>query len=134
MSNFKLEVDGEGIALITWDARGKSMNVIDFSVVDEIEALVEKVATDAAIKGAVVTSGKDSFGGGADLTMLEKQRADYEAMLKAKGEEAAAALVFEKSRKLSLVYRRLATSGKQWVASRRKKSERSEGHTSELQS
>src|SRR5205085_4946737 len=95
---------------------GKSMNVIDFSVVDEIETIVEKVAGDAAIKGAVVTSGKDTFGGGADLTMLEKQRQDYETTLKAKGEEAAAALVFERSRKLSLVYRRLETSGKPWVA------------------
>src|ERR1044071_1590523 len=116
MSNFKFEVDADGIALITWDMPGKSMNVIDMSVVDEIEVLVEKVAADAAIKGAVVTSGKDTFGGGADLTMLEKQRQDYEATLKQKGEEAAAAMVFERSRKLSLVYRRLETSGKPWVA------------------
>src|SRR5256885_3127760 len=116
MSNFKFEVDAEGIALITWDMPGKSMNVIDMSVVDEIEVLVEKVAGDAAIKGVVVTSGKDTFGGGADLTMLEKQRQDYEATLKQKGEEAAATLVFERSRKLSLVYRRLETSDKPWVA------------------
>src|SRR3954469_24865643 len=107
MANFNLAVDADGIALITWDMPGKSMNVIDFSVVGEIEALVEKVATDTAIKGAVVTSGKDTFGGGADLTMLEKQRQDYEATLKQKGEEAAAVLVFERSRKLSQVYRRL---------------------------
>ena len=91
MSNFKLDVDADGIALITWDMPGRSMNVIDFSVVDELDAIVDKVAADAAIKGAVVTSGKDTFGGGADLTMLEKQRSDYEATLKAKGEEAAAA-------------------------------------------
>src|SRR5690348_13079200 len=116
MANFKFDVDADGIALITWDMPGKSMNVIDFALVDELEALVEKVASDAAIKGAVITSGKDAFGGGADLTMLEKQRLDYEATLKAKGEEAAAALVFERSRKLSQVYRR------------------SEEHTSELQS
>jgi 3-hydroxyacyl-CoA dehydrogenase / enoyl-CoA hydratase / 3-hydroxybutyryl-CoA epimerase len=116
MSNFKLDVDSDGIALITWDMPGRSMNVIDFSVVDEIEALVDKVAADAAIKGAVVTSGKDTFGGGADLTMLEKQRQDYEATLKAKGEEEAVKMVFERSRKLSLVYRKLETSGKPWVA------------------
>jgi len=115
-TNFKLDVDGDGIALITWDMPGKSMNVIDFSLVDELEAIVEKVATDAAIKGAVITSGKDAFGGGADLTMLEKQRTDYEATLKSKGEEAAATMVFEKSRKLSQVFRKLETSGKPWVA------------------
>src|SRR2546421_5844533 len=116
MANFKLDVDADGIALVSWDMPGKSMNVIDVSVMEELEAVVEKISTDAAIKGAVVTSGKDTFGGGADLTMLEKQRQDYEVALKQRGEEAAAALVFEKSRKLSLVYRRLETSGKPWVA------------------
>jgi 3-hydroxyacyl-CoA dehydrogenase/enoyl-CoA hydratase/3-hydroxybutyryl-CoA epimerase len=116
MANFKLDVDADGIALVTWDMPGKSMNVIDFSVVDELDALVDKVAADAAIKGVVVTSGKDAFGGGADLTMLEKQRQDYETTFKAKGEEAAAAMVFERSRKLSQVYRKLETCGKPFVA------------------
>src|SRR3954452_15683630 len=99
--NFKLDVDADGIALVTWDIPGKSMNVIDMDVIAELDAIVAKVASDAAIKGAVITSGKDTFGGGADLTMLEKQRADYEATLKSKGEEAAATMVFENSRKLS---------------------------------
>ena len=116
MANFNLEVDADGIALITWDMPGRSMNVIDFSVVDELEALVEKVAADAAVKGAVIVSGKDTFGGGADLTMLDKQREDYAATLKQKGEEAANLMVFERSRRLSLVYRKLETSGKPWVA------------------
>src|SRR2546430_7248138 len=44
MANFKFDVDADGIALITWDMPGKSMNVIDFALVDEVEALVEKVA------------------------------------------------------------------------------------------
>src|SRR5258706_2913307 len=87
MANFKLDVDADGIALITWDMPGKSMNVIDMDVVAELESHVEKVAADAAIKGAVITSGKDTFGGGADLTMLEKQRTDYEATLKSKRSE-----------------------------------------------
>jgi 3-hydroxyacyl-CoA dehydrogenase/enoyl-CoA hydratase/3-hydroxybutyryl-CoA epimerase len=116
MSNFKLETDADGVALITWDMPGRSMNVIDFSVVDELEALVEKVAADAAVKGVVITSGKDTFGGGADLTMLDKQREDYAAALKQKGEEAANLMVFERSRKLSQVYRRLETCGKPFVA------------------
>jgi 3-hydroxyacyl-CoA dehydrogenase/enoyl-CoA hydratase/3-hydroxybutyryl-CoA epimerase len=114
--NFKLDVDGDGIALVTWDMPGKSMNVIDMDVMTELDAIVTRVAADAAIKGAVITSGKDTFGGGADLTMLETQRADYEATLKAKGEEAAATMVFETSRKLSLIFRKLETSGKPWVA------------------
>jgi 3-hydroxyacyl-CoA dehydrogenase/enoyl-CoA hydratase/3-hydroxybutyryl-CoA epimerase len=115
MANFKLDVDADGIALITWDMPGKSMNVIDMDVVAELESHVDKVAADAAIKGAVITSGKDTFGG-YNLTMLEKQRTDYETTLKAKGEEAAVTMVFERSRKLSQVYRKLETSGKPFVA------------------
>ncbi len=103
MANFKFDVDADGIALITWDMPGKTMNVIDFGLVDELEQHVEKVASDPAIKGAVVASGKDTFGAGADLTMLEKQRQDYETTLKTKGEEAAVTMVFERSRKLSQV-------------------------------
>src|SRR5436305_10661863 len=116
MSNLKFEVDADGIALITWDMPGKSMNVIDVSVMEELEGIVEKVSTGAAVKGAVVTSGKDTFGGGADLTMLEKQRDDYQTTFKQKGEGAAIAMVFERSRRLSQIYRKLETSGKPWVA------------------
>ena len=66
--NFKLDVDADGIALITWDMPGRSMNVIDLAVIEELSAIVEKIAADAAIKGAVITSGKDTFCAGADLT------------------------------------------------------------------
>src|SRR5205814_2370651 len=96
----------------SWDMLGKPLDVIDVSVMEELEAVVEKISTDAAIKGAVVTSGKDTFGGGADLTMLEKQRNDYEAAFKQKGEDAAIAMVFERSRRLSQIYRKLKTSPK----------------------
>ena len=116
MANFKFDVDADGIALITWDMPGKSMNVIDMDVVAELEQHVDKVASDAAIKGAVITSGKDTFGGGADLTMLEQQRQDYEALLRQKGEEAAVTMVFERSRKLSQVYRKMETAGKPFAA------------------
>jgi len=59
--HFKLEIAGDGIALITWDSPGRSMNVIDLKVIEELSAIVEQVAADAAIKGAVITSGKDTF-------------------------------------------------------------------------
>ena len=58
--NFKLDIDADGIALITWDVPGRSMNVIDLAAIKELSAIVEKVAADAAIKGAVVTSGSPS--------------------------------------------------------------------------
>ena len=115
MANFKLDVDGDGIALITWDMADRSMNVITTGVIEELGALVDKVSADPTIKGVVVTSGKDAFCGGADLTMLEGMGAMFANLVRTKGEEAAAAFVFEESRKLSQVYRRIETCGKPWV-------------------
>ena len=115
MANFKLDIDADGIAQVTWDMAGRSINVITMEVIDELSGIVEKVASDAAIKGAVVTSGKDTFCGGADLTMLERMGDIYANMVRSDGAEAAAGFVFEESRKLSLLYRRLETCGKPWV-------------------
>jgi 3-hydroxyacyl-CoA dehydrogenase/enoyl-CoA hydratase/3-hydroxybutyryl-CoA epimerase len=115
MANFTFDVDADGIALITWDMADRSMNVINADVIEELAKLTEKVATDAAIKGAVVTSGKQTFCGGADLAMLERMGAMFATMVRNQGEEAAAGFVFEESRKLSLLYRRIETSGKPWV-------------------
>ena len=113
--NFNLDTDADGIALVTWDAPGRSMNVIDFKVIEELSDIVEKVA-DPAIKGAVITSGKESFCAGADLTMLEMLSRSFTDMANARGEEAAIASLMEEGGKLSVLYRRLETSGKPWVA------------------
>src|SRR6266478_4154409 len=114
--NFKLDTDANGIALITWDAPGRSMNVIDLNVIEELSDIVETVAGDRAIRGAVITSGKEAFCAGADLAMLETSIHTFAEMARARGEEAAATALFEDSRKLSLLYRRLETCGKPWVA------------------
>ncbi len=115
MPNFKFDVDADGIALIAWDSPGRSMNVIDMEVIAELGGIVDKVTSAAAIKGAVITSAKDAFCGGADLTMLERMGAVYAGLVKTKGTEAAAAYVFDESRKLSQLYRRIETGGKPWV-------------------
>jgi len=115
MANFTFDLDADGIALITWDMPGRSMNVIDGTVIEELSQLVEKVAADAAIKGAVITSAKAAFCAGADLTMLEQMAGRFAALLKEKGEEAANRMVFDESRKLSQLYRRLETCGKPFV-------------------
>jgi 3-hydroxyacyl-CoA dehydrogenase / enoyl-CoA hydratase / 3-hydroxybutyryl-CoA epimerase len=115
MANFRLDVDGDGIALITWDMADRSMNVITTGVIEELGALVDKITADTAIKGVAVTSGKDAFCGGADLTMLEGMGTVFANLVRTKGEEAAAAFVFDESRKLSQVYRRIETCGKPWV-------------------
>src|SRR5262245_9255613 len=116
MVHFKLETDADGIALITWDSPGRSMNVIDLKVMEELAGIVERVAGDAAIKGAVITSGKDTFCAGADLTMLEMLSREFTDVARDQGEEMGVQRLYEESRRLSQLYRRLETSGKSWVA------------------
>src|SRR3546814_8577171 len=69
-TNFTVETDADGIALVTWDMPDKSMNVFTMEVMDEIDAIVAATVADAAGTGVVFTSGKSSFSGGADLTMI----------------------------------------------------------------
>src|ERR1700681_3819329 len=114
--NFKLDVDADGIALITWDMPGRSMNVIDLSVIEELSKLVEPIAADTTIKGAVITSGKETFCAGADLTLIESLTRTFSDMAKREGDEAAVTLLFNESRKLSQLYRRIETCGKPFVA------------------
>ncbi|NOZ67003.1 MAG: 3-hydroxyacyl-CoA dehydrogenase, partial [Alphaproteobacteria bacterium] len=67
----KYELDQDGIALLTIDLPGKSMNIISAQLLDELEDLVGRITENDDIKGAVITSGKKgSFVAGADLDML----------------------------------------------------------------
>jgi 3-hydroxyacyl-CoA dehydrogenase/enoyl-CoA hydratase/3-hydroxybutyryl-CoA epimerase len=114
--NFKVETDADGIALVTWDIPGRSMNVLDTQTIAELGQIVEATTADAKVKGVVVTSGKEAFSAGADLSMLEGMNRAYGAMLEDKGEEAANKLLFDESRKLSQTLRAIETCGKPWVA------------------
>ncbi len=114
-TNFTLETDQDGIALVTWDMPGKSMNVITQEVLAELDAIVDQVAGDAAIKGAVITSGKAAFSGGADLSMIKGMFSFYEEQ-KAIDPDQAAAKLFELAGSLTRVFRKLETSGKPWVS------------------
>ncbi|WP_316175643.1 MULTISPECIES: FAD-dependent oxidoreductase [unclassified Bradyrhizobium] len=114
--NFKLETDADGIALITWDIPGRSMNVLDETSAIELETIVKETTADAAIKGVVITSAKEAFCAGADLSMLEGMNRTYLDVLKSKGEEAANQMLFDNSRRFSQIYRAMETSGKPWVA------------------
>src|SRR4051794_18404927 len=115
-NNFKLETDADGIALVTWDIPGRSMNVLDTLTIEELGAIVEQTTTDAAVKGVVITSGKEAFSAGADLSMLEGMNKVFGEAKKAQGEEAAQKMLFDESRKLSLTLRKIETCGKPWVA------------------
>jgi 3-hydroxyacyl-CoA dehydrogenase/enoyl-CoA hydratase/3-hydroxybutyryl-CoA epimerase len=116
MTHFTHDIDGDGIALVTWNSPGRTMNVIDAAVLAELSALVEELTANAAVKGVVITSGKDTFCAGADLTMLESFSRTFAELVAAQGEEAANARLFEESRKTSLLWRRIETCGKPWVA------------------
>jgi 3-hydroxyacyl-CoA dehydrogenase / enoyl-CoA hydratase / 3-hydroxybutyryl-CoA epimerase len=116
LNNFRFETDSDGIALATWDMPGRSMNVFTPAVIDELSQIIEKVASDEAIKGCVIASGKDNFSGGADLTMLQGLRDLHAKLAVEQGEEAAMQVFFDESRKLSLLFRRLETCGKPFAA------------------
>src|SRR3954451_6061158 len=115
MTDFTFDIDADGIALVTWDMPDRSKNVITLEAIEELSGIVERVATETDVKGAVITSAKEAFCGGADLTMLEGMGTVYADTVRKQGEEAAAKFVFEESRKLSLLYRRIETCGKPWV-------------------
>ena len=114
--NFKFDVDADGIALVTWDIPGRSMNVFDEVSTQEIGEIIKQTTSDPAIKGVVITSAKEAFCAGADLSMLEGMNRAYAQLFKEKGEEAANQMLFEQSRQMSLSFRAIETSGKPWVA------------------
>ena len=100
-SNFKIETDSDGIALVTWDLPGKSMNVLDVKTIEELAAIADATSKDSAVKGVVITSAKEAFCAGADLSMLEGMTKQFAQVKADKGEEAAQKMLFDESRKLS---------------------------------
>ncbi|RWM18761.1 MAG: 3-hydroxyacyl-CoA dehydrogenase [Mesorhizobium sp.] len=114
-TNFTLDIDADGIALITWDMPDRSMNIFTEEAMLELNAIVDKVASGAAIKGAVITSGKDTFSGGADITMLQKMLSKF-ATDKAKDLDKATKALFDKAGYMTGLFRKLETSGKPWVS------------------
>ncbi|TIT66869.1 MAG: 3-hydroxyacyl-CoA dehydrogenase [Mesorhizobium sp.] len=114
-TNFTLDTDADGIALVTWNSPDRSMNVFTEEVMRELNAIVDKVAGDAAIKGAVITSGKDSFSGGADITLLQKMLTSF-ATDKVKDVEKATKALFDNAGIMTGLFRKLETCGKPWVS------------------
>ncbi|MDH4992019.1 3-hydroxyacyl-CoA dehydrogenase NAD-binding domain-containing protein [Aquamicrobium lusatiense] len=113
--NFTVETDADGIALVTWDMPDRSMNVFTEEVMRELDSIVDRVTGDAAIKGAVITSGKDTFSGGADITMLQKMLSIF-AEEKDSDPAKATQKLFETAGYMTGLFRKLETSGKPWVS------------------
>jgi 3-hydroxyacyl-CoA dehydrogenase/enoyl-CoA hydratase/3-hydroxybutyryl-CoA epimerase len=116
LTHFRFETDADGIATLTWDSPTRSMNVITVEVMDELDKVIDHVVATAEIKGCVVTSGKESFTGGADLSMLQGIGSTFERARKEQGEEAALKMLLAESGRLSRLYRKLETCGKPFAA------------------
>src|SRR5579871_1519246 len=72
LTNFKWDVDADGIATIAWDSPGRSMNVLTGSTIADLALAGEQLATDPALKGLVITSAKtNGFCAGAALDEME---------------------------------------------------------------
>ncbi|HEY9023186.1 MAG TPA: enoyl-CoA hydratase-related protein, partial [Burkholderiaceae bacterium] len=95
-------VDEDGIAVATMDCPGRSMNVLNDELAAPLAALVERLETDASIKGLVLRSGKKDFLAGADIDRLRALSTAQEA--------------FDESMRLKKALRRLELCGKPVVA------------------
>ncbi len=103
-SSISYAVDGDGVATLTIDQPGKSMNLIGQDFVAEFAASIERAAADASVKGVIVTSGKSSFIAGADLIGMDR--------LVTLARTAPPAETVKAVSSLSRVLRRLETCGK----------------------
>ncbi|MGO9431640.1 3-hydroxyacyl-CoA dehydrogenase NAD-binding domain-containing protein [Rhodoblastus sp.] len=115
LTQFRLETDSDGIALVTWDVPGKSMNLINSAMMSELEQIVDATTADANVKGVVVASGKEHFSGGADLTMLEASGRALMEATRREGADKAMQAFFDATANLSRIYRKIETCGKPWA-------------------
>ncbi|MEQ9673106.1 MAG: 3-hydroxyacyl-CoA dehydrogenase NAD-binding domain-containing protein [Roseovarius indicus] len=75
MTDFTMEKGADGVAVITWDTEGKSMNVMTMEAWPVLDGLIDDALGDDAVKGIVITSGKEgSFAGGMDLNVISKMK------------------------------------------------------------
>ena len=74
MTDFTYALDADGVAVITWDVPGKSMNVMSMEGFAELDGHVDRALADPAVKGIVLTSGKADFAGGMDLNVIAAMR------------------------------------------------------------
>lgn len=105
MQNLKLETTADGFAILTLDAAGQTMNVVNDAFLSDMEAVTAKIAADDSIKGVILTSGKPAFMAGADLTQLVQ---GFGTLTKQQA--------FAFSQRATAMHRAIEQSGKPWVA------------------
>ncbi len=96
----------DGIAIITLDVPGRSMNVIGAQMLADLAAWVDEAAADSALCGVVITSAKRDFIAGADI--LEMIELYDEGLTLQQG--------YERSQVMSRLLRRIETCGKPFAA------------------
>jgi 3-hydroxyacyl-CoA dehydrogenase/enoyl-CoA hydratase/3-hydroxybutyryl-CoA epimerase len=95
-------IDADGIAVATMDLPGRSMNLLNDELGQQLAALVKGLEADPQVKGLVIASGKKDFLAGADVDRLWAITSAREA--------------FDESMRFKAVLRRLETAGKPVVA------------------
>ena len=86
---FTLTKQDNGVAILSMDVPGESMNTLKAEFGDEISAMLDDIERDSSIKGVVLTSGKpSSFVAGADITMLAACKTAEDATTIAAGGQA----------------------------------------------
>ena len=103
MTDFTMSKDADGVATITWDVAGKTMNVMSIDGVQQLSDHIDDALADDAVKGIVITSGKETFAGGMDLNLLAKMKADA-------GDDPAKGL-FEGTMRMHGVLRKIERAG-----------------------
>ncbi len=72
MTAFRLDVAGDGLATLTFDAPGRKLNVFDRAVLEELDGLVSDLAGRSDVRVLVLLSGKErGFVAGADVSLIE---------------------------------------------------------------
>lgn len=85
-SAFSLEKFDDGIAVLTMDVPGESMNTLKAEFGEQISSMLDDIEKDNDIKGVILASGKaSSFVAGADITMLAACKTAEEAEALSKG-------------------------------------------------
>ena len=111
LETFKWDVDPDGIAHAIFDVPGRSMNTLTGRAVADIIAITKEVATNDAIKGLVLSSGKASgFCAGADLGEMGDRAGGAEKTKKSADELKKEQ--FDAGFSLNGTLRRLETCGK----------------------
>ena len=115
MENLSYTKDADGVVTITWDMPGRSMNVLNEASLREFAECVERACGDGEVKGIVITSGKQAFIAGADLTMLGSAAAggrDRSSRPAPDSRAERAKALYENNVSFNMLLRKLETCGK----------------------